>query len=175
MITKVHSALKLDRVLLELESLKKSSLISVVTAKVLPYNSAATQILTFLKGTCSSQKKTFELFEFGSCLGSISTEMSIQWSGKRPAYFCSSTSIRTTLQDTSIYSLKRLHHYEDAKPADLFSSPCFFTSSPASRSTLVKLQCHKLLLSPKHLSTIGGDPHVTSLAAPGIRKASLTP
>lgn len=60
---KVHSALKLDNVVLEeLESLKKIKNILYITAKVLHYNSAATQILAFLKGICIPQKKTFACF-----------------------------------------------------------------------------------------------------------------
>lgn len=58
MIFKVHSALKLDNILLEeLESLKENP---HVTAKILPYNSAVTQILPFLGAICIPQNKEGE-------------------------------------------------------------------------------------------------------------------
>lgn len=89
--------------------------------------------------------------------------MSIHQSEKPPAYFCSFQQHQEYVaRHQHLLFLKRLDGHEDTKPAD-FLSPCFFTSSLASRRTLVKLHCCKLSIS------LWGEretPTLTPLSAP---------
>lgn len=89
--------------------------------------------------------------------------MSIHQSEKPPAYFCSFQQHQEYVaRHQHLLFLKRLDGHEDTKPAD-FLSPCFFTSSLASRRTLVKLHCCKLSIS---LRGERETPTLTPLSAP---------